>query len=805
MLYLITNLFNMRKLYTLSKIFAFCLVFFNFDGFAKINEFKKNNLNNIIVASEDFFSYIPMSSSDQTPSVLDNDTFNGSAINTSLITISSANIPSGFSINSDGTFYLSSNVASGTYVFNYQICENAVPSNCSSATVTVIVEKPIDAQNDFFTGIQSGNTTSSVFDNDTLDGIPFDIGLNLGEITFIVVTIPPPLTTYSDGTISVDPDTPNGTYSIVYQICENGSNPVNCDEAIATIIVVNSNLVSDLSIAKTVSNLNASTGETIAFNIVATNNGPDSNSEVTVSSILPNGYIYVSHSTSFGSFSPTTGIWNIGNLNANESQTLNIMATVADNGNYSYFSCIQGINGDPIQNNNCSSAIVNPNYGDHLKLIAFFDANTNGIKDSNEISFSNGNFSILNNTTNSSYYFYGAIAYVTNTSNTYNLSFQPSNTNIYSCTTTYNNQSITVGSGETILYFPVTSIPYTEIATYISSNAPVSGFNYLNYIVYKNNGNQIIPSGTLTFIKDNALSINSISQTGTTATATGFTYNFTNLQPFETRYIYVFLQVPTIPTVALGQLVTCSVSVTPSDSTPANNSASITKTIVGSYDPNDITEIHGEEILHSAFTSNDYLQYTIRFENTGTANAQKVEVENTLHTDLDETTLRMIGSSHNYELVREGSNLTWTFNNIQLPPSVPNSNIGHGYIIYEIKPKPGYAVNDIIPNTAEIYFDFNPAIFTNTWNTEFVAALNTTSFAFDHLNYYPNPIKDNLLISNNSIIDSIEIKSILGQNVLSKNINALLSEIDLSHLSKGIYLLKVYSENQIKTVKILKE
>ena len=275
--------------------------------------------------------------------------------------------------------------------------------------------------------------------------------------------------------------------------------------------------------------------------------------------------------------------------------------------------------------------------------------------------------------------------------------------------------------------------------------------------------------------------------------------------PGENRFIHITSQVPTIPTVSLGQLLTCSASITPTDAFPTNNISTHTRPIVGSYDPNDITEIHGEEIVHSTFTSNDYLTYTIRFENTGTANAITVKVDDVLDAKLDETSIRMIGSSHTNTLQRIGSNLSWKFDDIQLPPSVPNTQTGHGYIIYEVKPKPGYAVGDIIPNTAEIYFDFNPAIITNTWNTEFVATLGNEIFAFENFTFYPNPTKNNLTITNKTIIDWVQISSVLGQTVFSKNINSLESEIDLSSLSNGIYFVKVKSNNTVKTVKIIKE
>ena len=664
----------------------------------------------------------------------------------------------------------------------------------------------------------------------------------------------------------------------------------------------------DLSVVMTVDNPIAPPGSVVVFTIVATNNGPDNQTGVSVSALLPSGYTYISHSTTSGSFMATTDLWNIGNLNVGESQILTITSFTNQNGNFNFLACISGDFSDPVSSNNCMTSqiipftilafddiangidgtigsasviniltndiinggpvaiadvtmsiitpfthpniIINPNTGDvsvapntpnglyiatylicdisipnacdtgyisievingssnndYLKLIAFYDINNNGVQDTGEINYTNGYFGIQKNTEpvlNS----YGGIAiiYDLNPANLYNLNYTPLNSTYNACSTTFSNVSIATGSGETILYFPITIDPYTELSIHISQGIAIPGNFQYNYLYYRNNGNQLIPAGTVTYTKDPALTISSISQAGTTSTPTGFTYDFVNLLPGENRFIHITSQVATIPTVSLGEVLSCSASITPTDAFPTNNISTHTRPIVGSYDPNDITEIHGEEIVHSTFTSNDYLTYTIRFENTGTANAITVKVDDVLDAKLDETSIRMIGSSHTNTLQRIGSNLSWKFDDIQLPPSIPNTQTGHGYIIYEVKPKPGYAVGDIIPNIANIYFDFNPAIVTNTWNTEFVTALSNEVFAFEDFTFYPNPTKNNLSIANKSIIDSVEITSILGQKVIAKNINALSSEIDLSSLSNGIYFVKLLSDNQTKTVKVIKE
>jgi hypothetical protein len=73
------------------------------------------------------------------------------------------------------------------------------------------------------------------------------------------------------------------------------------------------------------------------------------------------------------------------------------------------------------------------------------------------------------------------------------------------------------------------------------------------------------------------------------------------------------------------------------------------------------------------------------------------------------------------------------------------------------------------------------------------------------LNYYPNPVNNSLIISNLSVIDEVIVTSVIGQKMLSKKVNELQTEIEMSSLSNGIYFVKVTSEGQEKMVKIIKE
>lgn len=124
---------------------------------------------------------------------------------------------------------------------------------------------------------------------------------------------------------------------------------------------------------------------------------------------------------------------------------------------------------------------------------------------------------------------------------------------------------------------------------------------------------------------------------------------------------------------------------------------------------------------------------------------------------------------------------------------------------FSSKTKTRFTIGDIIPNSASIYFDFNPAIVTEPCLTEFVSTLSTNQFELNDLRLYPNPVKNVISISNSSIIDAIEITSVLGQEMISKKVNNLQTEIDLSLFAYGIYFVKVSANKQEKTIKIMKE
>lgn len=135
----------------------------------------------------------------------------------------------------------------------------------------------------------------------------------------------------------------------------------------------------------------------------------------------------------------------------------------------------------------------------------------------------------------------------------------------------------------------------------------------------------------------------------------------------------------------------------------------------GSYDPND------KQAFPKGYGTAHYirpgtpLEYLIRFQNTGNDTAFTVRVVDTLSAWLDPTTLRPGASSHPYTWDLNGAGvLTYLFENILLPDSNINEPASNGFFKFTIHPRLDAPLETVIENTAEIYFDFNEAIVTNT-------------------------------------------------------------------------------------------
>ncbi len=162
-----------------------------------------------------------------------------------------------------------------------------------------------------------------------------------------------------------------------------------------------------------------------------------------------------------------------------------------------------------------------------------------------------------------------------------------------------------------------------------------------------------------------------------------------------------------------GEAVCFEVSVSPTtgDINPLNNYYVHCFEIVNSYDPNN-KEVYPFSYID---TTQEWLDYTINFQNTGNAPALNVRLEDTLSNNVDWGSMQLLSYSHdNYTQVLAGGIVKFYFPNINLPDSLSDEAGSKGFVRFRVKLKENLPLGTTIENTAYIYFDFNAPIITNT-------------------------------------------------------------------------------------------
>ncbi|MEM6717994.1 MAG: T9SS type A sorting domain-containing protein [Bacteroidota bacterium] len=347
-----------------------------------------------------------------------------------------------------------------------------------------------------------------------------------------------------------------------------------------------------------------------------------------------------------------------------------------------------------------------------------------------------------------------------------------------------------------------------SVIIYPSINEPRPGFDTTYRIVYKNMGTTQA-TGNITFqFDDTKLQLLNSSETINSQTANTLTFNYANLNPFETKTIDLEFNVFAPPTTNIDDILLATATINPvtGDNTEDDNVFELEQLVIGSYDPNDISVLEGDEILIE--DANKYLHYLIRFQNTGTASAINVRVENVLDANLDWTTIQLESLSHPGRVeITDGNIVNFIFDGINLPDSTSDEPNSHGFITYKIKPKSAIAIGDIIYNTADIYFDFNPPIITNTVATEIVAPLSITEFSTNNFSIYPNPTKDIVTIKGKEKINKLSVYDLHGRVLeeFTLTTSPTNGEIEMRNYEEGLYFLSIETDKGRYTHKIIKK
>ncbi len=322
-------------------------------------------------------------------------------------------------------------------------------------------------------------------------------------------------------------------------------------------------------------------------------------------------------------------------------------------------------------------------------------------------------------------------------------------------------------------------------------------------------------NGTVIFHFDSHLSYVSSSVTPTLVTADSVVWNTGLLAPFQTGSLMLTVHIHSgLP---MGTLIYPTVHIDPviGDAAPQNNDDAWEMYTIASFDPNDVI-VNPDTLFTSQVFNSPFLDYIIRFQNTGNDTAFTVRIVNPVDTNkLDIGTLEFISSSHpvNMNYILWESNMEFRFDNILLPDSNINEAMSHGYVRYRIRIKPALQAGDVIKNYAAIYFDYNLPVVTKKAKTRILlptTAVQGTGGDFQPV-VFPNPAEDWLIVKQGWLPRNgqgeLKLMDSFGRIRYSCPIPNSSADvgIDISGLANGLYMVQLETGKQLMRAKFVKQ
>jgi hypothetical protein len=323
-----------------------------------------------------------------------------------------------------------------------------------------------------------------------------------------------------------------------------------------------------------------------------------------------------------------------------------------------------------------------------------------------------------------------------------------------------------------------------------------SGMNATYALTYLNKGTiSVLP--TMIFYLDTNQNYLSATITPTSVNIDSIVWNLPALPPLQFGTIIITVNVDA--GILIGTPINSSLKIEPllNDADPANNIALSQVLTTASFDPNDI--LVNEDTLTTTQLSNaPWLEYIIRFQNTGNDTAFTVKILNPIDTNkLNLSTFEFTNASHpvNLNWINYQRNMEFKFENILLPDSNTNEPLSHGFVRYRIQPKTTLSAGDSITNFAAIYFDFNEPVITNTAKTIIILPTSIASATPSQgkLHVFPNPAENTINISGIQLENGkaqLRLTDIYGKLIFEKTVTSTTSTLETNQLSNGIYLIQ---------------
>ncbi|MBK9597550.1 MAG: T9SS type A sorting domain-containing protein [Flavobacteriales bacterium] len=394
----------------------------------------------------------------------------------------------------------------------------------------------------------------------------------------------------------------------------------------------------------------------------------------------------------------------------------------------------------------------------------------------------------------------------------YSMEVEGTGTELYPICPTVQPIPVVVSGVNQVVNVADSSLVPLDLVTTISAGPARIGFEHSTWMRIRNTSGQASGSITATMEFDPQMSFISAEPAPLSVAGNTVTWSLPALNGFDQVEASVLLQVPAdigLFGLPFSHLASASQSITESDL--ANNAATWNAVFTASYDPNDKlvhTSTGASESLYF-IDQDEWMDYTIRFQNTGTDTAFTVVVRDVLPATLDMGTFEQGIASHPFEVsFKPGRTVEWRFANILLPDSNVNEGRSHGQVTFRIRPVLPLLPGTEISNSANIYFDFNPPVTTEP--SVLVADFSTAvgEVMRDGSKVYPNPASDRIYASCPECGGTpyyITIQAVDGRIVLQATLTSGAEGIDISTLANGTYLLRTIGTKGSTTASFIKE
>jgi len=346
-----------------------------------------------------------------------------------------------------------------------------------------------------------------------------------------------------------------------------------------------------------------------------------------------------------------------------------------------------------------------------------------------------------------------------------------------------------------------------DVGMEIASTEQRVGFSGYFTLNYQNSGTSTADSVALKVDFGNYITPVEASIPWDTVIGTSYIWEMDSLNVGESGSIYIenFLSVEA--TIGDETPISGNMTLKGADCDTTDNEVNQMLLMQGAIDPNDIA-VDPE----GPIDPDQVLTYKIRFQNVGNFPVKHVRVEDQLPEELDVSTLEMGAVSHPYKLRIEDHKLIWSFDNINLPDSIRDEVNSHGFIIFRIQPIEGLENGDSFENSANIYFDSQDPIRTNSVENEIFEYLVDADPG--QLAVYPNPMRDFTtieIVSDNLDDQRVMIREILVADMVGKpviqqtGLDQANIQITADQLSRGYYFIRIRGEDgRTYTGKMLK-